>query len=122
MICPLKSALFLKFSENFRIFTYFDVIFEILVKSCEHSTLDEFKQTRKLKGRPNRSDLYYLSINTLKNYVYAFDVECCERTGDDVGTLCAEVVGIENDVVAILVFESLLRFESLSENVSSNKR
>ena len=29
---PLKSALFLKFSENFRFITYFDVIFEILVK------------------------------------------------------------------------------------------
>ena len=32
MICPLKSALFLKLPENFRIFTYFDAIFEILVK------------------------------------------------------------------------------------------
>ena len=42
---PLESALFLKFSENFRIFTYFDVIFEILVKFSGRGAFRDGKES-----------------------------------------------------------------------------
>ena len=46
-----------------------------------------------------------------EHYVFVIDIERSERAGDDGITLCAEVVGIEDDVVAVSVFEALLRFE-----------
>jgi len=49
---PLKSALFLKFSENFRIFTYFDVIFEILVKFSGRGAFRDGKESFSITRNP----------------------------------------------------------------------
>ena len=60
-------------------------------------------------------------IIALQNYVDAFDIECCERTGNDGASLRAEVVCIEDDVVAVLIFESLLGLKSFAENVGGDE-
>ena len=51
----------------------------------------------------------------LQNYVYIIDIKSCERTRDNRSSLCTEVVGIEDDVVSVAVFEALLRLECFAE-------
>ena len=58
----------------------------------------------------------------LQHYIYAFNIQRSEWAGNDGRTLCAEIVGVEDDVVAVLVFESLLRLESLAEDVGGDQR
>ena len=43
----------------------------------------------------------------LQHDILAVNVRIGERAGDDGGALVAEVVGVEDDVVAVAVFESL---------------
>ncbi len=57
----------------------------------------------------------------LQHYIDAFDIECSERAWNNGRTLCAEIVCVEDDVVAILIFESLLRLKCLAEDVGGDK-
>ena len=60
-------------------------------------------------------------IIALQNYVDAFYVECSERARNDGRSLCAEIVCVEDDVVAVLIFESLLGLKSFAENVGGDE-
>ena len=60
-------------------------------------------------------------IIALQNYVDAFNIQRSERAGNDGRSLRAEVVSIEDDVVAVLIFESLLGLKCLAENVCGDE-
>ena len=77
---------------------------------------------RTIKAASRGDSLIFKSIYALQHYICSVNVERSERTGNDRGALSSEVVGVEDDVVAVAVFESLLRLESLAEHVCGNQR
>ena len=62
------------------------------------------------------------SNNKSQHYINVINIQPGERPRNDGRTLRAEVVGVEDDIVAVAVFKPLLRLECLAENVGGNKR
>ena len=57
----------------------------------------------------------------LQDDVLSVKIQIGERSRNDLASLCTEVILVEDDVVSVYVFESLLRLKRFSEDIGGDE-